>query len=149
MKTDKKVVFIFLIGIFITLFITQTEVFAISDWQIHRLWQLNGSVQGIQEFPHGYINWEEKEAIVYGKAPLRAESSQHKLLALKAAKMIAQRNLLYLLQEIKYGKDVSIKKEKISGVVALGNMYYYQQNNTFIVKIIIPIKRLIEECVVF
>lgn len=99
-------------------------------------------------FPWGSIDWEEKMVVVKGMGiiPEKYETeAQAKLLARRAAILIAQRNALFLLYQLNYPLPKGYKTVKIKGVVGGGYVAEESFDGKFYrIVLKIPLKELLE-----
>ncbi|MCX8127540.1 MAG: hypothetical protein N3C62_02175 [Synergistetes bacterium] len=115
---------------------------------IELLRRFNEGNLALEGFPWGSIDWEEKMVIVkgIGMVPEKYETeAQAKLLARRAAVLIAQRNALFLLYQLNYPLPKGYKSVKIKGVV--GGGYVTEENfdgKFYRIVLKIPLKELLE-----
>ena len=124
---------------------------ALDNVDMQRIWEANGAVEGLQEFQFGVVDWKEHKAVVEGEADLPLDPSpQQKLLAGRKATVDAQRKLLYLLYEMKFGLPKKLTSIEVKGHI-IGPYVVEEQisGGRATVRVIIPLKRLLEECVIW
>jgi len=141
-----------LIGVllFAALSLLQSEVQAVTSDELERIWKNNGSVEGVQDFRFGHVDWLGYSVAVEGKAPVAGSAPSAKLLAQRAAITDARRNLLLLLYEIRYGLPEKLHSIDISGKVVEPFIDFARiSGGTYEVGLTLPLDRLLDECVVF
>ncbi|MCS7232710.1 MAG: hypothetical protein NZ900_01200 [Synergistetes bacterium] len=115
---------------------------------IELLRRFNEGNLALEGFPWGSIDWEEKMVIVkgIGMVPEKYETeAQAKLLARRAAVLIAQRNALFLLYQLNYPLPKGYKSVKIKGVVGGGYVTEEIFDGKFYrIVLKIPLKELLE-----
>lgn len=135
--------------IFGLLFLISFPVYAIPyNVDIELVRKFNENNLALQGFPWGSIDWEGKVVIVrgIGMVPEKYDSeAQAKLLARRAAILIAQRNALFLLYQLNYPLPPGYKTVKIKGVVGGGYIAEESFDGKFYrLTLKIPFKELLE-----
>ena len=110
-----------------------------------------GVVTGIvQEFQFGMVDWESRTVAVVGRSTPEATTPAGKLLAKRQAVADAQRNLLYLLYELRYGLPERLSSIKVEGQVVMGHIDRQgEEDHRYVVEVSLPLHRLLEECVIW
>ena len=101
----------------------------LSEGDIVRIWRNNGAVQGVQEFHFGVVDWPNRVVAVEGRGPVPWSTEPNaRLLARRHAVADAQRRLLYLLYELRYGLPRGIDSIAVEGHVVIGHIYQERQD---------------------
>lgn len=125
------------------------EARSLSERELLTIWRANGAVQGVQEFQFGVVDWEGRTVAVTGASPL-GSGSQGRLLAKRQAVADAQRNLLYLLYELRYGLPERLASIAVEGHVVMGHIDRQgEEADRYVVEVSMPLQRFLEECVVW
>ncbi|QTX32229.1 hypothetical protein KAR29_13125 [Aminithiophilus ramosus] len=123
---------------------------ALSEADLSRIWRNNGSVEGIQIFRFGLVDWSGRSASVEGAVPLRDSSAQARLLARQGASLEAKKRLLLLLYEIRYGLPERLRSIDVSGSVVEGHVDFAGvREGRYVLEVTLPLERLFDECVLF
>ncbi len=123
---------------------------ALSEADLSRIWRNNGSVEGIQIFRFGLVDWSGRSALVEGAVPLRDSSAQARLLARQGASLEAKKRLLLLLYEIRYGLPERLRSIDVSGSVVEGHVDFAGvREGRYVLEVTLPLERLFDECVLF
>jgi len=126
------------------------EARKLSEGEIRTIWRANGAVPGVQEFQFGVVDWESRTAAVTGRSSPEASTPSGRLLAKRQAVADAQRNLLYLLYELRYGLPERISSIEVEGHVVMGHIDYQgEEGSRYVVEVSLPLHRLLEECVIW
>ncbi len=126
------------------------EARKLSEGEIRTIWRSNGAVQGVQEFQFGVVDWESRTVAVAGRSSPAAPTPSGKLLAKRQATADAQRNLLYLLYELRYGLPDRISSIEVEGRVVMGHIDHQgEEEDRYVVEVSLPLHRLLEECVIW
>jgi hypothetical protein len=123
---------------------------SLSDQEMRKIWLNNGAVQGEQAFQFGVVDWISGTVFVEGSSPLMGNTPQGKLLAGRRAVVQAQKKLLYLLYELRYGLPRRIASIEVEGQVVMGHVDRRGvRNGDYVVEVALPLRRLLEECVLW
>ncbi len=126
------------------------SAWALSEADLSRIWRNNGSVEGIQIFRFGLVDWSGRSASVEGAVPLRDSSAQARLLARQGASLEAKKRLLLLLYEIRYGLPERLRSIDVSGSVVEGHIDFAGvREGRYVLEVTLPLERLFDECVLF
>ena len=126
------------------------EARRLSEGEIKTIWRSNGAVEGVQEFQFGLVDWESRTVAVVGRSTPEATTPAGKLLAKRQAVADAQRNLLYLLYELRYGLPERLSSIKVEGQVVMGHIDRQgEEDHRYVVEVSLPLHRLLEECVIW
>ena len=123
----------------------------LNEAEFQTIWRNNGAVEGIQEFFYGQIDWTERTALVQGRAPLPGDAApSRKLLSRRAAVTDLYRRTLGLLYEVKYGLPRRVQSISLEGWVHPGKFVSEGAvDGQYVVEAVMPLKQLLEDCVVF
>lgn len=123
----------------------------LSEADIQRIWHNNGAVEGVQEFHFGVVDWPNRIVAVEGRGPVPWSTEPNaRLLARRHAVADAQRRLLYLLYELRYGLPQGIDSISVEGQVVMGHIYQEGQDERgYWVDVELPLQRFLEECVIW
>ncbi len=123
----------------------------LSEGDILRIWRNNGAVQGVQEFHFGVVDWPNRVVAVEGRGPVPWSAQPNaRLLARRHAVADAQRKLLYLLYELRYGLPRGIDSIAVEGHVVMGHISQEGQDEQgYWVDVELPLQRFLEECVIW
>lgn len=123
----------------------------LSEGDIVRIWRNNGAVQGVQEFHFGVVDWPNRVVAVEGRGPVPWSTEPNaRLLARRHAVADAQRRLLYLLYELRYGLPRGIDSIAVEGHVVMGHISQEGQDEQgYWVDVELPLQRFLEECVIW
>ncbi len=141
-----------ILGIFLFLPLSSSsgEGAVLSDREMRKIWINNGAVEGEQVFQFGLVDWISGTVFVEGSSPLMSSTPQGKLLAGRRAVVQAQKKLLYLLYELRYGLPRRIASIDVQGKVVMGHVDRRGvQNGNYVVEVALPLRRLLEECVLW
>ncbi len=126
------------------------EASPLSEREMRKIWVNNGAVEGEQVFHFGVVDWISNTVFVEGSSPLMGTTPQEKLLAGRRAVVQAQKNLLYLLYELRYGLPRRIASIEVEGEVVMGHVDRRGvRNGAYVVEVALPLRRLLEECVLW
>lgn len=126
------------------------SAWALAEADLSRIWRNNGSVEGIQVFRFGLVDWSGRSVSVEGAVPLRNDSAQARLLARRGASLEAKKRLLLLLYEIRYGLPERLRSIEVSGSVVEGHVDFAGvREGRYVLEVTLPLERLFDECVLF
>ncbi len=136
--------------ILLPLFASSGEGASLSEREMRKIWVNNGAVEGDQVFQFGVVDWISGTVFVEGISPLPNATPQGKLLAGRRAVVQAQKKLLYLLYELRYGRPRRIASIEVEGKVVMGHVDRRGvRNGNYVVEVALPLRRLLEECVLW
>jgi len=122
----------------------------LSEREMRKIWLNNGAVEGEQTFQFGVVDWISGTVFVEGSSPLMSATPQEKLLAGRRAVVQAQKKLLYLLYELRYGLPRRIASIEVEGEVVMGHVDRRGvRDGDYVVEVALPLRRLLEECVLW
>ncbi len=121
-----------------------------STREIAQIWRNNGAFEGEQVFQFGTVDWIGQSVFVEGASPLMSVTSQGRLLARKRALVQAQKKLLYLLYEVRYGLPERVAAIEVEGHVVMGHVDRQGvEKGQYVVEVTLPLARLLKECIVW
>lgn len=139
------------VAVFLLVLGGAAQAATLSEGDIVRIWRNNGAVQGVQEFHFGVVDWPNRVVAVEGRGPVPWSTEPNaRLLARRHAVADAQRRLLYLLYELRYGLPQGIDSIAVEGHVVMGHIYQEGQDEQgYWVDVELPLQRFLEECVIW